>query len=62
MSLSIKISKSKIVVTLLFLFISLSFLAQEKFGGLALYTVRDAMTDNPISTLKSVSEVGYSYF
>ena len=62
MSLSIKISKSKIVVTLLFLFISLSFLAQEKFGGLALYTVRDAMADNPISTLKAVSEAGYSYF
>ena len=62
MSLSIKISKSKIVVTLLFLFISLSFLAQEKFGGLALYTVRDAMSDNPISTLKAVSEVGYNYF
>ncbi|MDB4235379.1 sugar phosphate isomerase/epimerase [bacterium] len=35
--------------------------AQDKFGGLALYTVRDAMEKNPKKTLQAVSEVGYSY-
>ena len=31
----------------------------ENFGGLALYTLRDAMGDNPTATLKEVSEIGY---
>jgi len=35
--------------------------AQDKFGGLALYTVRDAMEKNPKKTLQAVSEAGYSY-
>ncbi|MBD0776933.1 sugar phosphate isomerase/epimerase [Maribacter sp. ANRC-HE7] len=33
--------------------------AQEKFGGLALYTVRDAMGDNAKETLKAVADAGY---
>jgi sugar phosphate isomerase/epimerase len=32
-----------------------------KFGGLALYTVRDAMGKDPKGTLKSVADAGYAY-
>jgi sugar phosphate isomerase/epimerase len=35
--------------------------AQDKFGGLALYTVRDAMEKNPKKTLQAVSDAGYGY-
>lgn len=35
--------------------------AQEKFGGLALYTVRDAMELDAQTTLQAVSDAGYSY-
>ncbi|MCW5515677.1 sugar phosphate isomerase/epimerase family protein [Muriicola sp. Z0-33] len=33
--------------------------AQEKFGGLALYTVRDAMGQDAKTTLKAVADAGY---
>ena len=33
--------------------------AQEKFGGLALYTVRDAMGEDARATLKAVADAGY---
>ena len=33
----------------------------DSFGGLALYTLRDAMGDNPKETLKAVSDAGYRY-
>ncbi|MEY3644698.1 MAG: hypothetical protein RLZZ207_1393 [Bacteroidota bacterium] len=38
-------------------------LAEEsgQFGGLALYTVRDSMSNNPKETLKAVAEAGYAY-
>ncbi|MBC6366261.1 sugar phosphate isomerase/epimerase [Algoriphagus sp. AK58] len=32
-----------------------------KFGGLALYTVRDSMASNPKATLKAVADAGYEY-
>lgn len=35
--------------------------AIEKFGGLALYTVRDSMANNPKQTLKEVADMGYKY-
>ncbi len=35
-------------------------LTQEKFGGLALYTVRDQMAKDPKGTLKQVAEIGYA--
>ncbi|MGB5386685.1 MAG: sugar phosphate isomerase/epimerase [Eudoraea sp.] len=35
--------------------------AQEKFGGLALYTVRDAMETDAKTTLQAVADAGYSY-
>ncbi len=33
----------------------------DKFGGLALYTVRDSMAINPKGTLKAVADAGYAY-
>ncbi len=35
--------------------------AQEKFGGLALYTVRDDMATHPKETLQKVADMGYKY-
>jgi len=50
------------IIMLAFLISTFYFVnAQDKFGGLALYTVRDAMEKNPKKTLQAVSEVGYSY-
>tara|TARA_R110002051_G_scaffold286135_1_gene348580 strand:+ start:2820 stop:3698 length:879 start_codon:yes stop_codon:yes gene_type:complete len=58
-----KNSKTSIGIKSLTIFICLigSYLAtsQEKFGGLALYTVRDAMGENVKATLKAVAEAGY---
>ena len=36
-------------------------LAQEQFGGLALYTVREEMSKNPKAVLEKVAEAGYAY-
>lgn len=36
-------------------------IAAKKFGGLALYTVRDAMGKDPKGTLKAVADAGYAY-
>ncbi len=33
----------------------------DKFGGLALYTLRDSMSKDPKATLKAVAEAGYAY-
>ena len=35
--------------------------AQDRMGGLALYTVRDDMGNDPIKTLEVVAETGYAY-
>lgn len=35
--------------------------AQDQFGGLALYTLREDMGKNPSETLKTVSDIGYAY-
>lgn len=43
------------------LLISINSNAQEKFGGVALYTLRDDMAKEPKETLKKVSEIGYKY-
>lgn len=39
----------------------LSIYAQERMGGLALYTVRDDMGKDPVKTLKTVAQTGYAY-
>ena len=36
-------------------------IGQGQFGGLALYTLREDMSKNPVETLKKVSETGYAY-
>ena len=55
--------KNVVKIIMLAFLISTSYFvtAQDKFGGLALYTVRDAMEKNPKKTLQEVSAAGYSY-
>ena len=55
--------KSVVKIIMLVFLISTSYFvtAQDKFGGLALYTVRDSMEKNPKKTLQAVSDAGYSY-
>ncbi len=50
-------------LALFFILMILSHLgqAQNSFGGLALYTVRDAMGVDAKATLKAVAEAGYQY-
>lgn len=45
----------------LMLLSSFQLLAQDKFGGLALYTVREDMALDPESTLQNVADIGYQY-
>ena len=33
----------------------------KQFGGLALYTVRNEMDEDPVGTLKAVADAGYAY-
>lgn len=40
---------------------SIQLVAQDKFGGLALYTVREDMTTNPKIALEKISDIGYTY-
>lgn len=48
------------VVMLLFV-VNIQLSAQNKSGGLALYTIREAMNENPKETLQKVAEAGYAY-
>lgn len=54
--------KARSIVTFLLLII-LSFqgLAQDSYGGLALYTLRDQMKDHPKKILTEVASDGYAY-
>lgn len=36
-------------------------IAQDKFGGMTLYTVRDQMSIDPEKTLEAVADIGYKY-
>lgn len=45
----------------LFMAGNVSTYAQDKFGGLALYTLRDDMGTNAIATLQEVADNGYKY-
>ena len=49
----------KTVIFTLFLVGTFNSIAQEKFGGLALYTVRDDMGTNAKATLQAVADAGY---
>ncbi len=58
----LKIMKKTVrILSLVALFIANSFIgsAQEKFGGLALYTVRDDMGKDAKATLQAVADAGY---
>jgi len=49
----------KLVTLSIIMLSAASTLAQNQFGGLALYTVRDAMGVDAKATLSSVAEIGY---
>jgi len=49
----------KCITIAIFMCSTLTTYAQKKFGGLALYTVRDAMDTDAKATLKAVSDAGY---
>lgn len=49
----------KLVLITLFLGSTYSAVAQEKFGGLALYTVREDMGKDAKATLRAVADAGY---
>ncbi len=51
----------KLALVALFLGSSLSGISQNKFGGLALYTVRDDMGTDAKATLTAVAAAGYKY-
>ena len=51
----------KRTLTTFLLVASLAIQAQDNFGGLALYTVRDEMKADPAATLKAVADAGYAY-
>ncbi|KAB7531704.1 TIM barrel protein [Flagellimonas olearia] len=54
-------SAKGILFAFLGLFLAVVVNAQENFGGLALYTVRDNMGDDAKATLEKVEEAGYAY-
>ncbi len=51
---------SRLLLLAIFI-LSLNTFAQEQFGGLALYTVRDQMAENPKATLDTVASIGYEF-
>lgn len=53
--------KLQFALVTLFLVSSFHLLAQEKFGGLALYTVREDMETDPKATLQNVADIGYQF-
>ena len=55
--MKIKFQKSTLLILLLFL--ALAACSQDRFGGLALYTVREDMGTDARETLKKVAEAGY---
>ncbi|MBO0330237.1 sugar phosphate isomerase/epimerase family protein [[Muricauda] lutisoli] len=52
---------AKGVLTLAFALFTITFYAQDNFGGLALYTVRDNMGEDAKATLQKVADAGYAY-
>jgi sugar phosphate isomerase/epimerase len=51
----------KRTLTFFAVLLTLALQAQDRFGGLALYTVRDDMSKNAVETLKAVADAGYAY-
>ncbi|MGB8705853.1 MAG: sugar phosphate isomerase/epimerase [Gillisia sp.] len=53
--------KFAILLLSIFFLSTTQIFSQEKFGGLALYSVRDDMASNPQETLQKVADIGYKY-
>jgi len=49
------------IFTLAFALFTITFYAQDNFGGLALYTVRNNMGEDAKATLQKVADAGYAY-
>ncbi len=56
-----KIDFAKLLAFILLFSVSVSAIAQKKWGGMTLYTVRDQMGKDPRATLKEVADLGYKY-
>ena len=56
-----KLLNAKLLMLVLFSFMSIYGFAQDQFGGATLYTLRNEMRENPQETLKKVAEIGYKY-
>ncbi|MBA4743688.1 MAG: sugar phosphate isomerase/epimerase [Muricauda sp.] len=56
-----RILSFKGILTLAFTLFSITFYAQDSFGGLALYTVRENMGEDAKATLQKVADAGYAY-
>lgn len=56
-----RILSFKGIFTLAFTLFSITFYAQDSFGGLALYTVRESMGEDAKATLQKVADAGYAY-
>jgi sugar phosphate isomerase/epimerase len=56
-----RLFKKLIPVLIVALFIGTNLTAQQSFGGLALYTIRDDMGKDPKAVLQTVANDGYAY-
>ncbi|WP_437395897.1 sugar phosphate isomerase/epimerase family protein [Flagellimonas lutimaris] len=56
-----RILSTKGIFTFAFALFTITFYAQDNFGGLALYTVRDNMGEDAKATLQKVADAGYAY-
>ncbi len=57
---SVKLPLQPLLALILF-FLAFQGIAQEKYGGMTLYTVRDLMETQPRETLMKVADIGYKY-
>jgi len=57
---TLKIKKIvKLLAVVIMIFSMYCVYSQEKYGGIMLYSVRDAMGENPIKALQEVAKIGY---
>lgn len=52
---------TKAILALALMLLTTTFYAQDNFGGLALYTVRENMGEDAKATLQKVADAGYAY-
>jgi sugar phosphate isomerase/epimerase len=52
---------AKPFLAMLLMLFALQGFAQDKFGGMTLYTVRDLMKEHPKETLQKVADLGYEF-